>query len=147
KVRYPELNKFPDRNYHRIFHVLESETEYWQQALAIRIYFEFHAPLTRILSAEWNQIVDQQWYPYSPEEKEFWFECREKIEKDARKILDRIQELSSSQFNKSSYWFPTKFGRKHSHIRSVEHVWRVTLRKCGMQYYPLREFSRSYREF
>lgn len=147
KVRYPTLNKLSGKRYRQIFDTLESDTEYWQQALAIRIYFEFHAPLARILSAEWNQIYGAHWYPYSPDEKEFWFECRESIEEDAKRILDKTRQLGAREFNANSFWFPTSFPSRHRHIRSVEHVWRLTLRKCGLRYYPLREFSRSYREF
>ncbi|KRQ98692.1 hypothetical protein CQ10_26565 [Bradyrhizobium valentinum] len=147
KVRYPALNKLSDKRYRQIFDILESETEYWQQALAIRIYFEFRAPLTRILRAEWNQIYGPHWYPYAPDEKEFWFECRENIENDAKRILDQIRQLGAPEFDGNRFWFPTNFPRRYGHIRSVEHVWRLTLRRCGLRYYPLREFSRSYREF
>lgn len=147
KVRYPALNKLSDKRYREVFDALESEANFWQQALAIRIYFEFRAPLIRVLRAEWNQIYEAHWYPYAPNEKKYWFECRESIEKDSARILDQIRTRGAHGFNTSSFWFPTNFPGRSGYIRSVEHVWRLTLRKCGLRYYPLREFSRSYREF
>jgi hypothetical protein len=147
KVRYPELNRLSDKKYERLFQILESETEYWQQALAIRLYFEFHAPLARLLSAKWNQLYDSFWYPYAPGEKAFWFECREKLSEDAKGILDRLKKRAAAEFNSSSFWFPSNARRSSGHIQSVDHVWRVASRKCALGYYPLREFSRSYREF
>jgi hypothetical protein len=126
---------------------LESETEYWQQALAIRLYFEFRVPLARILSAEWNQLWDSHWYPYAPTEKELWFECRESLTESAQRILERVRERGAAEFNSSTYWFPTRARRGRGHIRSIDHVWRLALRKSALRHYPLREFSRSYREF
>jgi hypothetical protein len=147
KVRFPELNEWKDGDYQRIFDALESDTQYWQQALAVRIYFEFKAPLTRIVSASWNQIHDDHWYPYWPDEKEFWFECRENLGETPKRLLDRIKQLGTASFDESRFWFPTKFSRSVDHIRSVEHAWQRALSKCGLSYYPLREFSRSFREF
>lgn len=105
KVRYPELNKLPDRKYQHLFLVLENETEYWQQALAIRLYFEFRAPLARILSAEWNQLHDSCWYPYAPDEKELWFECRETLTDTAKRILEQVRKRGTIEFNSSSFGF------------------------------------------
>jgi integrase len=147
KVRYPELNKLPDKKYQQLFKILESEPRHWQQAFAIRLYFEFGAPLSRILSARWNQIYEQYWYPYSPDEKEFWLECRENIDGDAKRLLNHIRTLCMTKGNKNGFWFPSTFSHSQGHIRSVEHVWRLAIRQCGLSYYPLREFSRSYREF
>lgn len=147
KVRYPELNKLPEKKYQQLFYVLESEREYWQQALAIRLYFEFRVPLIRVLSAEWNQIFDSYWYPYAPTEKEFWFECRENLTEEVNRILQLVRQHGEGDFSSRSYWFPTKREQHGTHIRSVEHIWRLALNKCALHYYPLREFSRSYREF
>ncbi len=146
-VRYPELRKFPDKKYIEIFSALESDAEYWQQALAIRLYFIFHVPLRRILCAQWKQIHDAYWYPYWPDEKKYWFECREKIEGDALAVLDKIKLIGARNFGASHVWFPSRSPRSTLHIPTVEHAWQRALRKSHVKYYPLREFSRSFREF
>jgi hypothetical protein len=126
---------------------LESDEENWQQALAIRLYFEFHAPLSRVLSGKWSQIVDKCWYPYWPDERELWFECRESIDDGSQKLLDRIKRLAARDFGSNKYWFPSRFARNVDHIRVVEPAWQRALHQCELRYYPLREFSRSFREF
>lgn len=146
-VRYPELRKIRAHKYQKIFRALESDEIYWQQAMAIRLYFVFRAPLSRVLSAQWKQIHEGYWYPYWPDEKEYWFECRDKIVEDTRRMLDRIRSLGERDFNGSDFWFPSRHGRSASYIRTVELAWRRALRKSQIAYYPLREFSRSFREF
>jgi hypothetical protein len=144
-VRYPELNRLDDENFERIFRYLENETNYWQQSHAIRLFFEFHAPLTRILSGEWRQIVDKHWYPYYPGQKRYWIESGEQISESIQTILDRVAILSKKDFGASQYWFPSKFGRSFEYVRSVDTVWRDALSFCSLPYYPIREFARSYR--
>jgi hypothetical protein len=146
-VRYPELRRLRAEKYQEIFRALESDEEYWQQSMAIRIYFAFHAPLKRILAGQWRQIYGKHWYPYLPNEKEYWFECRDEIKEDIQKLLDKIRRLGERDFNGSDLWFPSNHSRSVRHIRTVEHAWQRALRKSRLRYYPLREFSRSFREF
>lgn len=145
-VRYPELRKLPAKKYQEIFRALEADEKYWQQAMAVRLYFVFRAPLNRVMSGQWKQIHDKYWYPYWPNEKELWFECREATE-EAQKLLDRIRKLGKRDFGGSNFWFPSRHPRTVEHVRSVEHAWQRALRKSRVRYYPLREFSRSFREF
>jgi hypothetical protein len=146
-VRYPELRKFGAERYHKIFTALESDETYWQQALAIRLYFEFHAPLSRILSGQWRQIHEKYWYPYWPNEKEFWFESRDDVKESTQTILEKAKWLGQRDFDGSNFWFPSRHARGVAHIRAVEHAWQRALRKSNVRYYPLREFSRSFRDF
>jgi hypothetical protein len=145
-VRYPELRKLPAEKYQEIFRALEADEQYWQQAMAIRLYFVFRAPLNRVLSGQWKQIHEKYWYPYWPNEKELWFECREAIE-EAKELFERIRRLGKRDFGESGFWFPSRHPRAVKHVRSVEHAWQRALHKSGVHYYPLREFSRSFREF
>jgi hypothetical protein len=145
-VQYPELRNLPRQTYLDIFHKLEEERVRWQQALAIRLYFEFRAPLTVILSARWTQIIHHRWYPYTPEQRTYWHAYREYIEARHEELLKRVRVLGFQQFEDSDYWFPSKAGKKAEHIRTVDSMWRDTLHCLGLQYYPIREFSRSYRE-
>ena len=144
-VRYPELRKFKKSKYEAIFTALEGERRYWQSALCIRLFFEFKAPLSRVMAAQWAQIVGDRWYPYWPDEKVLWYESEERIDDTTRSLLSRISEYVARDFPGSRYFFPTRQGRSVEHIRSVDTVWRRILRNCGIAHYPLREFARSYR--
>jgi hypothetical protein len=146
-VRYPELRRYRDEKYLELFRALESDDEYWQQAMAIRIYFAFRVPLNRILRAQWKQIHADYWYPYWPKEKKYWFECRERIDGNTPVLLDRVKRLGARDFGGSRFWFPSHYSKGTPHIRTVEHAWRRALRTSQVKYYPLREFSRSFREF
>jgi hypothetical protein len=145
-VRYPELRRLTKSDFQVLFAKLEADKPNWQSALCIRLFFEFHSPLSRIFSGQWAQMSGDHWYPYWPDEKVLWYESRESINEAGRTLLDRISDRVRRDFGSSRYWFPTRFGRKVQHIRTVDSVWRNTLRSCGMNYYPLREFARSYRE-
>lgn len=142
-VRYPELRKLNAKQYEAIFARLESERVFWQAALCIRLFFIFHSPLIKVLSGRWEQIDGEHWYPYWPDEKTFWYECRERIENKTRILLDKIKERGRREFGAVSYWFPNR--STSFHITSVDLMWRKVLADCHMQYYPLREFARSYR--
>jgi len=102
---------------------------------------------TRILCGQWKQIHEKYWYPYWPTEKKLWFECREGIDENTEALLERVRQLGLRDFRSSNFWFPSDHARKVDHIRPVEHVWRCALRESHIRYYPLREFSRSFREF
>lgn len=144
-VRFPELRNLNKDDYKVIFAEFQTEDARWQQAYCIRLFFEFGASLTRLMSARWAQILDEFWYPYDPEEKVLWFESRERITPVAQSVLDDARERALHTFPNTIYWFPSAFGRNVKHIRSVEAFWRTTLEKCGSRYYPLREFALSYR--
>jgi hypothetical protein len=141
-VAFPELRDLTEDHYRKIFEKLEAETVRWQQALCIRLYFEFGAPLSRVMSARWEQVLGQHWYPYWPDEKIWWFECRETISEKSRILIDRVSELSQHSGANSSFWFPSVRG----HITTVDSFWRHTLNACDSRYYPLREFARSHRD-
>jgi hypothetical protein len=146
-VRYPELRRFRAKKYQQLFDALESDEQYWQQAMAIRLYFAFHAPLSRILSGRWKQLHESYWYPYWPDEKELWFESRDEVGEEHRRILSTIRSFGERDFGPSDHWFPSQNSRSAIHIRSVEYAWQRALRASHIRYFPLREFSRSYRDF
>jgi hypothetical protein len=144
-VRYPELRKLKDKHFQKIFKRLESEEEFWTSALCIRLFFEFHSPLKRVLRGRWNQIDGDHWYPYFPSEKVLWFECRERIEDASKNLLAAISKRGADEFGTSPFWFPSLSNPARC-TSSVDLMWRKTLADCRMQFYPLREFARSFRE-
>lgn len=143
-VRFPELRDLHKADYKRVFRRLESEKVYWQQALCIRLYFVFGAPLSRLMSAEWSQCLDDSWYPYFPNERVTWFMHRQRLD-EAVRLLEKIRRLIRRDFGRSRYWFPSHHGRQVGHIRTVDSVWCNTLHDVGSRYYPLREFAMSFR--
>jgi integrase len=143
-VAFPELRSLGPQDYERLFRRLEGEQAAWRQALAIRLYFKFGAPLSRVLSGRWEQVLDDFWYPYWPHQKRYWFESRERIDDEARALLKRVRERSGLN-KKSGFWFPSGASRKGS-ITTVDAFWRQVTRELGVGSYPLREFARSFRD-
>jgi hypothetical protein len=127
-----------------VFELLEGDKK-WQQALCIRLFFEFGAPLARLMAARWSQILDGYWHPYRPGDRIFWFEGREQIKGDARAILERVKRLIQRDVKPSEYWFPSRAVHSPSHIKTVDATWWGTLHRLGFPPYPLREFALSYR--
>jgi hypothetical protein len=144
-VAFPELRDLKPEDYRRVFELLEND-ENWQQALCIRLFFEFGAPLTRLMAAKWSQILGDHWYPYWPDERILWFEARERIEGDTPALLERVKFLVRRDFPTSEYWFPSHFARSSKHIRTIDPTWRHTLYRAGSPPYRLREFALSYRD-
>jgi hypothetical protein len=144
-VKHPELRNFKREDLKRIFRKLESEKQFWQQALCIRLFLKFGAPLTRVMSAEWAQIVESTWYPYYPRSRVLWFEAREEIDQEAAAILTYLASRIRRDFGRSVYLFPSKHGRQVAHIRSIDTVWRNTLHDLGLRHYSLWEFAKSVR--
>ena len=75
-VKYPELINLDPAVHEELFKKLEENEEQWQQAYSIRLFFEFQAPLSRIMAARWCEIYEDHWYPYAPDERSYWFEAR-----------------------------------------------------------------------
>lgn len=144
-VRFPELRKWEDADYQRLFQQLEVVSNSWQQAICIRLFFEFSAPLTRVMAAQWSQLVDGSWYPYWPGQRRYWYPARQGIEEKADELLKHAASLVKRDFGSSSYIFPSAASGGSDHIKTVATAWRRALDMIGSRYYPIREFARSYR--
>lgn len=145
-VKYPELRDLKPDVYQEIFRRLEENTGQWQQAYCLRLYFEFSTPLNRLMVARWDQILEGNWYPYLPHEKKLWFQSREKITDDVDLILSRLSDFIKRDFGESEYWFPSQYALSKPHITTVSSLWANTLKQTGIEYYPIVEFAKSYRE-
>lgn len=144
-TRFPELKNLTEDDYEQIFQRLEAEPIYWQQAICIRLFFKFWTPFYRLMGAEWNDIVDRRWRPYPPSEWRLNVRYGSRIDDHAAALLDRARRLGTEEFGPTPYWFPSKFGRKFGHIRTVDTIWRNTLYDLQSRYYPLREVALNYR--
>lgn len=143
---FPELERLTETDYQRIFEKLDAENSKWQQALCIRLFFEFRAPLNRLMAAQWTQIRNGTWFPYRPDERVYWLADMVRIDGEAKTLLNRVLRLGQRDFGESRYWFPSRFGRKAEHIRTVDTIWRNTLHDIGSRYYPLRKYASHYRD-
>jgi hypothetical protein len=125
------LHALREDDFKRLFERLEQEEKRWQQALCIRLFFEFHVPMYKLMSACWAQIVDGCWYPYCPNEDEMRYGHHEVLTETERRVVKRILTLLRKDFGVSRYWFPSPFGRKPDHIKTVDGMWREALRDVG----------------
>lgn len=143
KQPFPELLNLTRHDYSLIFARLEAEEERWQQALCIRLFFMLGAPLSRLMDAQWWQIIGDRWYPYLPEEKFYWFESSEYLRPDTIVVLERARILCKERSEKR-YLFPspTLPGKP---ITTTLGLWRDALEEVGSRYYPLAEFARHFR--
>ena len=140
-VRFPELLGLNNRIYEELFNSLESNEEQWPQAMCIRLFFEFGAPLTRLMSAKWCEIHDGYWYPYEPNERGLWFEAREPVSETAKILLDKLGEKIRTNFAQSDYWFPSPNSKSVPHITTVDRLWKRTVKDIGFEGIPLRDFA------
>jgi hypothetical protein len=113
--------------YNRLFNFLECENKYWQQAMCIRLYFEFRTPLSRLMAARWKDIVDDRWYPYPASEQTLNLRYGGRVVGNVVPLLDRVRSLGEVNLGPNPYWFPSRYGRKFGHIRTVDTVWRNAL--------------------
>lgn len=121
-VPHPEILVIANQDFAKLFDFLNREIQ-WKAALAIRLYFATGAKLRRILSAEWRQIIDGTWYPYSPDEREYWFMGRERLNEEAISILEMVRERQSSNDTKSIYIFPREVSAVDRPITTVRRQW------------------------
>lgn len=140
-VKYPKLNGLKKTVHEELFNKLENNEEQWQQALCIRLYFEFGAPLTRLISARWCEMHDGYWYPYAPNERDLWFEAREPVRETARILLYKLGKKITDDFGHSDYLFPSSNSKSVSHITTVNRLWNRTAKDIGFEGIPLREFA------
>jgi hypothetical protein len=144
-LRFPELKDLTEEDYEKIFQRLEAEHIYWQQAMCVRLFFEFWTPFYRLMGARWDGIIDRRWYPYPLSERRLNLRYGGRADGQVAALLDRAHRLGTEKFGPNPYWFPSKFGRKFDHIRTVDTIWRNTLHDIRLRYFPLREVALNYR--
>ena len=142
---FSELTDLTEEYYERLFQRLEAETTYWQQAMCVRLFFEFWTPFYRLMGAQWDGIVDRRWYPYPLSEGRLNLRYGGRIDERVSALLERVRSLGTERFGPNPYWFPSQFGRKFDHIRTVDTIWRNTLRDLGERHFPLRDIALSYK--
>jgi len=100
--------------------------------------------MSRLMQAQWWQIVDDRWFPYLPEEKVYWFESSEHLKEDAKRVLEKARARATGGLARSCYWFPSPV-RSGAPISTVQSLWQDVLEGAGLRYFPVWEFAQSFR--
>ena len=53
---HPQLRDWSEDDYASFLADIEADSEKWQQAYCLRLYFYFHSPMSRLLAARWDQL-------------------------------------------------------------------------------------------
>lgn len=133
---HPEILKIAPDDFQRFFSLLEAEPR-WRQALAIRLYFATGARLQQVLRARWSDFLDREWCPFTPSERDCWFEAMEGLSDDALEVLERIAQHHASEQVHSLYLFPSQAAGPSKPIKTVQRMWSKMSRKMCWLDLPL----------
>jgi hypothetical protein len=121
-----------------IISYLEVQQVRWQQALCLRLYLKMHAPLSQLMSARWDQLYDvtssksgAKWLEWRYGKKRFGYEY---IKDREWHFLQLVHKNVRENFVGSDFWFPSSFGRRVDHIRTVDDFWHEALNEVGLKY-------------
>lgn len=137
RVPYPRILKITSAQYAHFLRLLSCENEQWREALALKLYFETGAKMRRVLRARWDQIERDIWYPYSHEDREFWFVGRERLGESATHTLQSAQQRLAVEGRVSAYVFPRKDESEDRPITTVRRYWTKMAERIGWQGLPL----------
>ena len=112
------------------------------KALYVRLLFEFDVPYEVLLRARWNQIENSRWYPWSSDERKYWWLRARRIEPWTVRIIGRLR-AETSKFPMSQFLFPSPNSRT-GHMRTFLNYWFSVARSRSMSRYPLKKCIRSY---
>lgn len=115
-----------------------SQHDAWQQGLCLALYFETRNALSAAMAARWDDFVDVRYAPriYTGQRPIWRREWRAggrqgwgtEITVRANDIFKLVEERHVSDLaDDVECLFPSRYGRQHSHVRSVDHVWRQAL--------------------
>jgi integrase len=140
-VRYPKILEIAEADFKRFFALLENEPA-WRQALAIRLYFATGARMQQVLRAKWSDIVNEQWCPFTPDERGCWFEAIEGLNETALEIIAAIATHHAEESIQSLYLFPSNELGSSQPIKTVQRMWSRTAGTMGWNDLPLSHVVR-----
>lgn len=136
--------KISQIEFKELFSRLDAETERWAQALAIKLYFQTGAKLSRVLKARRDQVAAQIWYPYSPSERDYWYLGIEPINANAAATLALATRRMEDEDLVSRYYFPSTTDPSHP-ISTVSRFWRQMAQDMGWHELSLNHAARAYK--
>lgn len=137
EVPHPEILAITDADFKKMMSIIDDEEAHWRSALALKLYFTTGAKLRRVLRARWDQIIDTTWYPYSPQEREYWFMGAESLDDVAKQTLERAQKLAVNERIDSAFIFPSAVGSGSQPITTVRRYWLNLAITMGWEGLPL----------
>lgn len=137
EVPHPEILAITDTDFKRMMSIIDTEKVHWRSALALKLYFTTGAKLRRVLRARWDQIIDATWYPYSPQEREYWFMGTERLDDAAKQTLERAQKLAANERIDSAFIFPSAVSSGSQPITTVRRYWLNLAIEMGWEGLPL----------
>lgn len=137
-----------------LFKRLETESQYREQALCLRLYFSTHSPLTRLMRAKWMEFGVREVSSFFSERKIevlIWQRSsrlgrHERFHGETIKLIADQYRRVTQTFPHSEYCFPSSYGRTVGHIRSIDHVWTKVLYDMGLAFVTPRETRFAYHE-
>jgi integrase len=143
-VPHPAILEIADSEFYKFLSILATEKQQWRQALAIALYFETGAKMRRVLNMRWSEVIDNRWYPYAPEEREYWFMGAEHLNEKAHEILNQARFRLEQENRSSVFVFPRIDVSTNRPINSVRRYWRRVSNEMGWNGLPLSHVVRRY---
>ena len=153
--RSEQIGAWTEKDYAEFFQRLETEEEKWQQAYCLRIYLSCSAPITRVMAARWDEMWVVKHEPSflrrTPSKSLRWqyrpdWRGVQPMRGVCAEIVRKCFEKCQSEFPNTPYLFPTGFGRRVEHIRSIDHMWRLALHAHKLRYVSPRVFRLTFNE-
>ena len=150
----PQLKNWSQDKFTSFVETFERYEEKWQQAFCLRFYLQFHAPLSQVMAARWDNLYESIYQPFlgadQPPRKQLVWKYVERwgrheiLRGSLLELLRTCRDRGESEVLGSSYWFPSRLGRTVGHIRSIDHVWRGALHQHGLRYISPRLFRTAF---
>lgn len=117
----------------------------WRSSTCIELCFYFWAPVTRVMTGRWSQIIENRWYPYSISERSNWQYRWSRIDAPAFACLRRAAESAEREGRRSDYFFPSPV-LQDKPITNIDRAWNSLLSDLGFPMFSLKQCSTRYRK-
>jgi integrase len=135
--------RYSKKFFDRLFQQLQTEECDWQQAIFVRLLFEFEVPATVLLRARWNDFYPDFWVPWPPGEKKFRPWRRRRVDGEVNSILNELKARNSINFPDSPFLFPSAKSAS-GHMMSFKPFWRKIAVEMGVAPKRLWILTRTY---
>jgi hypothetical protein len=127
----------------RLVQRLRAEDRYWQQAIFIRLLFEFEVPAATSLRAQWCNFDDEFWLPRFSEAKDFKALRRRRVNERVKILLKELKNRNDVVFPDNPFLFPS-LKSTSGHLVSFRPFWRKIAIEMGVEPKRLRILVRTY---
>lgn len=134
---YPAILEITEADFLSFFDRLEADVENWRAALAIRFYFATSAKMRPILKARWSSVIDSDWFPYLPEERQYWYDSAQRLDATALRVIEIIRLRHGEEGCRSEYLFPASKDAQCGHLTTIHRYWEKAARISGWDGLPL----------